>query len=167
MFVLTSSDHCNTYNMKKVLIVCLSISLISAMAIEYFANQNIASKSTISGSDNYDYVLKDDNYLSILKNVHENIDENVGKTVKITGYIFRMPDFDENTFVVGKNIVWNSEDSIAGFMCVSKNSKDFKDNEWVEITGIISKGKYVSDMPIIQVGSIKKVEAPKNTFLDS
>ena len=93
-------------DIKKILIACLSISLISAMAIEYFASQSVESRSTMKNSDKYDYILTDDNYLSILKTVHENIDENVGKTVKITGFIFRMPDFDENTFVVGKNIVF-------------------------------------------------------------
>ncbi|MBR1883434.1 MAG: hypothetical protein IJ809_00545 [Clostridia bacterium] len=102
-------------DMKKILIACLSISLVSAMAIEYFANKDIESKSTMGNDSKYDYILTDENYLEILKNVHENIDENVGKTVKISGFIFRMPDFDENTFVVGKNIVFNSEDSVARF----------------------------------------------------
>lgn len=154
-------------DMKKILIACLSISLISAMAIEYFANQNIDSKSTMRNDEKYDYILTDDNYLSTLKTIHENIDENVGKTVKISGFIFRMPDFDENTFVVGKNIVYNSEDSVAGFMCLSNDAKNFKDNEWVSVSGIIVKGKYVSDMPIIQVGNIKKIETPKNTFINN
>ena len=59
------------------------------------------------------------------------------------------------------------EDSVAGFMCLSNDAKNFKDNEWVQVTGVIVKGKYVTDMPIIQVGNIKKTEAPKNTFLST
>ena len=76
-----------------------------------------------------------------------------------------MPDFDETTFVCGKNIIYNNEDSVAGFMCKYNDAKKLLDNEWVEITGIIEKGSYTADMPVIKVGSIKKVEAPKNTFL--
>ena len=44
------------------------------MAIEYFANQNIDSKSTMRNDEKYDYILTDDNYLSTLKTIHENID---------------------------------------------------------------------------------------------
>ena len=49
--------------------------------------------------NNYDFVLTEDNYTSILKQIHENIDENIGKTVKMSGFVFRMPDFKEKYFV--------------------------------------------------------------------
>ena len=155
-------------SVKKIIIACLSISLLSAMTIEYFANKKLESASEAMSNDSkYDFTLTDENYLNILKTVHENIDENVGKTIKITGFVFRMPDFDENTFVCGKNIIYNNEESVDGFMCNSPDAKTLLDNEWIQITGIVEKGTYVTDMPIIKVGSIKKVKAPENTFIQS
>ncbi len=155
-------------NVRKIIIACLSVSLLSAMAIEFFTASKIEnSSSAMSNDSKYDYVLTDENYLEVLKTVHENIDENVGKTVKISGFIFRMPDFDKETFVCGKNIIYDGEDSVAGFMCKSSDSASFLDNEWVEITGIIEKGMYTSDMPVIKVGSIKKIQAPQNTFINN
>ncbi len=154
-------------NLRKIIIACLSISLISAMAIEFFTQTKIDNTSSAMSNDSkYDYVLNDDNYLEILKLVHENIDENVGKTVKLNGFVFRMPDFDEKTFVCGKNIIYNGEDSVAGFMCTSEDAKSLLDNEWVQITGILEKGTYVTDMPVIKVGSVKKIQAPENTFIN-
>lgn len=153
-------------NLRKIIIACLSISLLSAMAIDFFTTAKIDDSSSVMTNDSkFDYVLTDSNYLEILKVVHENIDQNVGKTVKLSGFIFRMPDFNETTFVCGKNIIYDGEDSVAGFMCVSDNAKDLIDNEWVELTGIIEKGSYVSDMPVIRIGSIKKIKAPENTFI--
>lgn len=155
-------------NLRKIIIACLSISLLTAMAIDFFTTAKIDDASAAMTNDSkYDYVLTDNNYLEVLKTVHDNIDGNIGKTVKISGFVFRMPDFNDTTFVCGKNIIYDGEDSVAGFMCSLDTAKELLDNEWVEITGIIEKGSYVSDMPVIKVGSVKKIKAPENTFISS
>lgn len=157
-------------NFKKILIVSLIIFLTVATILKFSGTSKIISLNTSEKSGentNYDYTLTDENFLSILKEIHENIDSNLGKTVKLTGFVFRMPDFKEDYFVCGRNTIINSEDIIAGFLCKSEQENTLVDNEWIEITGVIVKGEYNTVMPVIQVGSIKKVTAPANTFVQN
>lgn len=150
---------------KKILVVCVLIALLAAAIIE---SGSIKTSSVSSkGEEKYDYVMNEENYTKTLKDIHENIDMNLGKTIKISGFVFKMPDFKEDYFVCGRNTIVNNEDTVAGFLCQSKEATKLKDNEWVEITGVIIKGDYNGSMPIIKVGNIKKIEAPSNTFVEN
>ena len=154
-------------NFKKILIMCLTISVVAAILIEFVTSgSNLESTATIRQDDSkYDYILTDENYIQILKEVHENIQGSVNKTVKMSGFVFRMDDFKDNIFVCGRNTIVNAEDTVAGFLCESADASKLNDSEWIEITGVIKEGTYNSAMPIIKVGSIKKITAPANTFV--
>lgn len=148
---------------KKILIGCVVIALFIATIMEF--GTKTKTDSVNSNISNYDFELNDENYTEILKTIHENIDQNLGKTIHITGFVYRMPDFKENYLVCGRNTISNNEDKVAGILCDYSEAKSIVDNEWVEITGVIIKGNYNGDMPIIKVGSLKKVTAPANTFV--
>lgn len=151
---------------KKILLICFLIALVVVTIIEFGTTTkttNVASKST----GNYDYIFTDENFTKTLKDIHTNIDSNIWKTVKISGFVFKMPDFKETYFVCGRNTISNNEDKIAGFLCEYKDSKNLIDNEWVEITGVIIKGEYNETMPVIKIGSLKKITAPANTFVEN
>ncbi|MDD2375944.1 MAG: hypothetical protein PHD15_01640 [Clostridia bacterium] len=152
---------------KKILIICLTISVVAAILIEFITSgSSLESTSTIKNDDSkYDYILTDDNYIQILKEVHENIQVSVNKTIKLSGFVFRMDDFKENIFVCGRNTIVNEEDTVAGFLCDSPDASKLNDSEWIEITGVIKEGTYNTTMPIIKVGSINKITAPANTFV--
>ena len=146
---------------KKILIGSIVIALFVATIME-FGTKTSSVNSNIS---NYDFDLNDENYTSILKTIHENIHENLGKTIHLSGFDYRMTDFKENYLVCGRNTISNNEDKVAGILCDYSEAKSIIDNEWVEITGVIIKGNYNGDMPIIKVGSLKKITAPANTFV--
>lgn len=149
---------------KKVLFACIAIAAIIATIIEFGSNN--LSISTSNKEENYDYILTEENYIETLKKIHENIDENIDKTIKMSGFVFKMPDFKEGYFVCGRNTVIDNENQVAGFLCNYSDSSKFIDNEWIEITGVISKGDYNGIMPIIKIGSINKITAPANTFVN-
>ena len=46
-------------NVRKIIIACLSISLISAMAIEFIASEKLESSQVMSNDSKFDYVLTD------------------------------------------------------------------------------------------------------------
>lgn len=152
-------------NFKKILIICCLLGLAIATIVE-FSNMGTASVNSKKDSA-YDFLITENNWCDALKNIHENIDENVNKTVKIKGFVFRMPDFKENYFVCGRYVVSGSEDMVAGILCEFDDSKKLLDNEWVEVTGIITKCDYNGSQPSIKVGSIEKVTAPTNTFVEN
>ena len=148
---------------RKILIAFVVIALIVATIIGFGSNKT--SSVATNDATNFDYVLTDENFTEMLKNIHENIDANLNKTVSLTGFVFRMPDFKDGYFVCGRNTIVDTQDKVAGFLCQSDEESKLLDNEWVEITGVIIKGEYNGEMPIIKVGSIKKVVAPANTFV--
>lgn len=146
-------------NVKKILIFSAVIIVTIALFLE------ISSMFKNNLSDSFDYVLDENNFTEILKNVHDNIDENVGKSIKLSGFVFRLPDFRNNYFVCGRNMLLGDEEKVVGFLCTHSKNIELADGEWVEITGTIIKGYYTTDMPVIEIDTVNKITAPTNTFV--
>lgn len=102
------------------------------------------------------------NYTNILKTVHEDIDNYIGKKISFSGYIYRVTDLKDNQFVLARDMIINSnyQTVVVGFLCEYKDAKIFEDNTWVEISGEIQKGNYHGDMPVIKIIDIKKIDKP-------
>lgn len=148
-------------DVKKILIICLIIALAVTLIIE------LTNMSGKSANTSYDYVLNEQNFTEILKAVHNDITGNIGKTVKLSGYIFTLPDFKETNFVCGRDMMLDGDEKVVGFLCECEKAKDFAEGEWVEITGTFEKGYYMTDMPVIKATTIKKITAPANTFVEA
>lgn len=150
---------CNLkFDIKKILIIIGAIALCIALIVEIGSRLNENKKQ-------YDYVLTESNFTSILKTVHDNIDENVNKTIKLSGFIFKLPDFEDGYFVCGRNMILDNDEKIVGFLCNYNGNFKLEDSKWIEVTGHIEKGFYTTDMPVIIVESIKEISAPTNTFV--
>jgi len=111
--------------------------------------------------------LTNKNYSTILKAVHENIDNYVGQKIKFSGFVYRVYDLDKEQFVLGRNMIISSDFQtvVVGFLSHCKDSINFKDNTWVEIEGTITKGTYHGDMPILEITSIKEIEKPNDEYV--
>ena len=97
---------------------------------KFFINDKIENKDM--------FTLEKDSYTNILQAVHENLNEYVGIKIKFSGYVYRLIDFDENQFVLARDMIINEDGTqyvVVGFLCESKKIKDFKDGEWIEIIG--------------------------------
>lgn len=107
------------------------------------------------------------NYTNILKAVHENIDSYIGKEIKCSGFVYRVYDFKDNQFVLGRNMIISSDfqSVVVGFLCESDTVKNIEDGNWIEITGKIQKTDYHGDMPFIKVTNIKEVPKPTDEFV--
>lgn len=149
---------------KKILFACIIIAAVVATIVEFSTNKTSIVSS--NKDNNYDYIFTEENYTKYLKEIHENIDANLNKSVKISGFVFKMPDFKDKYFVCGRNTISEKEAYVAGMVCKYDGSDKLIDNEWVEITGIISKAEYNGVMPILNVGNITKITAPANTYVN-
>lgn len=147
-------------NIKKILTFCLVIAIAITLTLEII---------DMNKNDNavYDYELTSENFTEVLKDVHNNIDANIGKTIKLSGYVFTLPDFKQNNFVCGRDMMFGGEEKVVGFLCEYNGNTKIAEAEWVEITGKIIKGYYMGDMPIIKIDSLNKITAPANTFVDA
>ncbi len=152
-------------NIKKVMIFVAIIAVIIAICLELGVFNKKNSNVTIY-NDTFDYNITESNFTNMLKDIHEHIDENVGKTVSISGFVFTMPDFKDSYFVCARNMILSGNEKVVGFLCNYDEASELLESEWVEVTGVIEKGFYQTDMPIIKVKTIKKITAPENTFVE-
>ncbi len=107
------------------------------------------------------------NYTNVLKVVHENIDNYVGQKIKFSGYVYRMIDFNQKQFVLGRDMVISSDFQtvVVGFLCECEDAIKYEDNAWIEIEGEITKGNYHGEMPVIKIEKIQKIEKPSEEFV--
>ena len=65
---------------------------------------NDINKDDISNNNSNNKILEinSNNFTTFLKNCNENIDSYVGKTVHISGFVYRLSDFAQNQFVVAR-----------------------------------------------------------------
>lgn len=106
-------------------------------------------------------------YTNILKEVHDNLDNYVGQKVNITGYVYRLYDFETTQFVIARDMIISSDQQslVVGFLCNYKKAADFEDGTWVNITGKITKGNYHGDIPILEITEMKQCDKPNDEFV--
>lgn len=128
-------------------------------------------KSTIKVKDSINdsgtICLTNENYSTILKAVHENIDDYIGQKFKFSGYVYRVYDLDKDQFILARNMIISSDMQtvIVGFLCNYDKSIELKDYSWVEIEGRITKGNYHGEMPILKIEKIKTIARPDNELV--
>ena len=113
------------------------------------------------------YNISSNNYTNILKSVHDNLDEHIGQKIHFVGFVYRVYDFSNTQFVLGRNmkIGSNNETVVVGFLCDYKDANNFNDGVWVEITGSITKGNYHGDIPIIEIEEMKSCDKPSDEYV--
>lgn len=155
----------------KIIIIILSIFMLTVFGISvyriFFTSGEVKINDTIEPKEVTE--IQPENYTNILQAVHNDIDSYAGMKIKFIGYVYRLIDFEEEEFVLARDMFINEEQTqyvVVGFLTQYKNAKDFEDGEWVELTGTIEKGKYHNEeIPIIKVTNIQKTSAPENPFV--
>lgn len=150
-------------NYKKIILACVICALIIASIVEFGVKDNFVLTS--SNIDNYDYDITEDNFIKNIEKIHNNIDENIGKTIKVSGFVYTMPDFKEGFFICGRYIEMDNETQVAGYLCNYVGDATIEENEWIEVTGSIIKGDYNGEIPVIKINTITKIPAPANMFI--
>ncbi|MBO5476489.1 MAG: hypothetical protein J6A15_01890 [Clostridia bacterium] len=148
---------------KKILFFCIICATIIASIIEFgFNDTSIFTNASI---DDFYYNVTEDNFVSSLKLIHENIDENIGRTIKVSGFVYTLPDFKEDFFVCGRYLETEDSTQVAGYLFNYNGDMELNENEWIEICGTIIKGDYNGSVPVIKVDQINKIVAPANTYV--
>ena len=156
------------YNLKvngglalKIIIVILSIFMAVVFGFSiykiFFTSGKFLINDKIEKQDITE--IKTENYTNILKAVHDNPDSYIGMKINFTGYIYRVIDFKEEQFVIARDMFINESKTqavVVGFLCESKDVKNFKDGTWVNITGNI-------EIPFIKITDIKEAVEPEHS----
>ena len=149
----------------KVAIILLAIMLFVLTIVAIFKKPISDVKAGEERTKNLE--LDSSNYTQFLKDCHDNMQRYENTNVVATGYVYRLPDFKENQFVLARTMLINSNSQavVVGMLCECENAKDYKDYEWVSISGIVDKGDYNGSIPEIKVFEIKKSEIPEDEFV--
>ena len=112
--------------------------------------------------------LNNNNYSSVLKMIHEDVDTYINQKIKYSGYVYRVYDLENNQFVLARNMIISSnfQTVIVGFLCNYNDSIKLQDYSWVEIEGIIKKCTYHGkDMPYLEITSLKEIQKPDDELV--
>ena len=134
-----------------------------------FKTDGKVRKSTGKAKADMDNIIeiKDKLFIEQTNDFFLNLNEYVGKTVKIEGLIYNYKDDKDNIYyaVVRNTPGCCGNDGLAGLDI--RYDEDYpKDNTWVEVIGVVQKDKMSdgSEIPAIQISSIKEKEKGK-TFV--
>lgn len=154
----------------KIIFVILFI-LIFIMCIFGVAKMLGSKEQTTNPSNNISKgninVLTTRNYTNVLKTVHSDLDTYVGKKIQFTGFVYRLYDFSNEQFVLGRQMIVSSDMQavVVGFLCHLNGADKYKDGSWVEMEGTITKGDYHGAIPVIEIESIKEVKTPSDEYV--
>ena len=148
--------------------VLLTIVLIFFIVNRFVLNNKSKVNDEIAPSKHIG-TIDNNNYTDTLKMVHENLDMYLGQEVKITGFVYRLNDFQDDQFVIARNMVIDSTSNplVVGLLCSFFKSEDFEDGAWVEIQGIISQVEYNGTIPSIKVKNMTRIEKPEDEYVST
>ena len=166
MFVCNFKFNRKLFIKISIVFLALFICIIFFAVWKRFYNRLSTFKVTDTVPSDY-LEINSNNYADVLKDSHENIDKYVGKKVKFVGFVYRLYDFNDNQFVLAREMIISSDNHavVVGFLCNCNEAKSFNDACWVEVDGIIEKGNYHGDLPVIKVNSVKQVSVPDDEYV--
>ena len=172
MFIFNFKVDGNKFSKLLFIIMILIIIVIFGFGVYNIFFKEKTNNNLVKVSDeiksNEVFEITPSNYTNILKAVNENVDDYVGCKIHFTGYIYRLIDFDENQFVLARDmVVSNNEEQalVVGFLSTYENAKDFEDGTWVDVVGEITKGDFNGEIAIVKVISMNSIDKPEDEFV--
>lgn len=153
---------------KKIWKVTLVILIILIVSLMIFVLSKIfnPTKNSSDSKENDVVEITTDSYTAFLKDCHENINDYIGKNFKITGYVYRLPDFTSRQIVIARTmIIEENQAVIVGMLSECSSAEKYDTGSWIEVTGEIKKGNYNGEIPILEISNIKTIKAPNNEFV--
>jgi len=110
--------------------------------------------------------IDDRDYAVWYRDLGENTERYVGKTLKFKGIAGRDAQLGDKAFVFGRHVMTCCEDDIAfsGLICKTKESCDVKSREWLVVTAKLVIGEhkvYGGEGPILIVKEIERSMKPE------
>ncbi len=160
----------NAKRIKKILFIIGLILLafvIIFICTKVFHTDFFFHKGSSCATDNTVCEITNDNYTDVLKVVHDHLEDYVGQSVRYSGYVYRLSDFNEKNFVLARNMVISSDfqSVVVGFLCECDTAYQYKDFCWVEIEGTIVKGDYHGEIPVLHINSIQETKKPNEEYV--
>ncbi len=107
--------------------------------------------------------ISDENYGVWYIDAMQSPEKYVGKTVKVTGMVYKGKDFAPDTFVPGRfGMVCCADDiTFIGFLCQSEEAAKYQQEDWVTVTATIQTAYYAQfrgDAPVLYATHIEPAQ---------
>lgn len=112
--------------------------------------------------------VTDLNYTEVMSELNQFPNDYVGKTVSMTGFVFRSPGQSRNQFSLVRYVITCcTADALPyGILCESKSPEQYPDGTWLEVQGVVQTGQDDDgSVGMIQLASIKKITQPKHPYV--
>ncbi|MCI9063128.1 MAG: hypothetical protein HFJ17_00745 [Clostridia bacterium] len=169
MFIFNFKVDGNKFS--KILFAMMIVIIIIIFCIgvySIFFKENASSGSVVKISDDIKsediFNVDVSNYTNILQAANDNIDDYIGCKIHFSGYVYRLIDFEENEFVLARDMVISPDKQslVVGFLCNCDGINEFEDGAWVDVVGEIGKGDFNGEIAIVNVTSIERIEEPRD-----
>jgi len=159
---------------KCILLLCILICVIIFFYSGYhlFSEMKNYNDENFTVNDSYFedgkvFDIPSNQYTNVLKEVHDNLDDYVGKELSFVGYVYKIDYLEQNQFVLARNMIINSASQtvIVGFLSESDKVNQFESLSWVKVTGTIEKGNLDGEIPLLRVTNIESASKPEDEFV--
>lgn len=111
-----------------------------------------------------------DTYLYNLyyEEISKDLNKYIGKTVQLSGFVYKEEGFSNNQLVISRFLVTHSADDadIVGFLSEFNEASTLSEDTWIEATGTLEKTNYNgSELPQLKITSWKKIDEPDESYV--
>ncbi|MFC4356240.1 TIGR03943 family putative permease subunit [Chryseomicrobium palamuruense] len=154
-------------------------SLAEKENIDIYADENIPlPNNNILTDDEYKEKLKtlesgtiqmsEDMFSSFYGAINETPANYNGRSIKISGFVFRDEGFNSNQLVVSRFMITHciADASILGFLTEFEETNMFPEDTWLEIEGVLDTTNFDGfEMPIIKATNWKVINEPDEPYV--
>lgn len=114
--------------------------------------------------------ITDENYLEVMELIYNYPSEFIGKKISYEGFVYKTPDGEkEDNFLFRFGIIHCVADSgVFGLLTHMPEGTNVKNDKWYKVEGTIQSDYYEPfkrDIPVVEVNTLTKIEAPKNQYV--
>lgn len=114
-------------------------------------------------------VMNDDSFGRWLPELYLNLDSWVGKKIKVEGAVWKNSEvLAENEFAIGRMMMvcCAADMQPAGLIATWENASSLDEDDWVRVTGVITKMEYEnSPEPFIVAETVEKITRPSLEYV--
>lgn len=154
-----------TFRIIIIAVILIALLVLSISVYNFYSKNKFTINDTLPSNPVAN--IEGKNYTNILKQVYDDIDTYVGQTINFTGYIYKINDFNDNEFILARDMLINSDSQsvVVGFLCSYSDANSLKEGTWVNATGTIIKGYYHNEIPVIEINKIEETNKPEEEYV--
>ena len=112
--------------------------------------------------------MNEDIFISYYNEINENPESFAGRTIKLSGFVFKEGDFAVNQLVLSRFFITHcvADASVIGFLTEFEGANQLQQDSWLEMEGVLAVENYDGyEMPIIKVTSWDMINEPKEPYI--